>query len=411
MKTWCFSAMLTGLLLTAFGVQAEPLAVGSLDEVEAFARAHSPLMDAIRAEGEAATEEVRQSVVGRNPYLAFEQEITGNEMERSFTLEKEFRTPWSYNKQRQWLNAEVTGLNARTNRMVEETITDLKIQYVELAITQSYLQQLDNLVVLLDSLRTVISIRTVEGFESIIDAQLISSSLADLRARTTLLKHGFYAQRATWQLDMGLDTGATAESELLIPDLAIVDLSEVELLAALEDGPRWREIAAVGIAHHKRLDVERAAWLPTLGIGGGYKQSENGDARYLLGFSIPLPVLDHNSHAIHAAEAEVKLAAFEISREQLHLQVTLESQIKVLLELQSVLSDFPIPGESLSVLFASLEEGWISIPAALSSLQGILEADKRRGELVLSWFTTLFELELLTATDFYKPVKSTVGDR
>jgi outer membrane protein TolC len=411
MKSWCVSAMFVMLLISAASVHAEPLAVGSLAGVEAFARGHSPRLEAIRAEGTTAIEEVRQSVVGSNPDLGLEQEATGEEVERFVTLGKEFRTPWMYSQQRQWRKAELDWLRTRTTRSIEEAIADLQTQYVELAITQARLKQLETLAELLDSLRTVVDIRASEGFEAIVDAQLIASSLASVRARTALLRQEFQVHRAVWQLDMGMDSEMSAE--FVLPTIiANIDFPpDTEILSAIETGPLWNEILAYQAVQDNRVSVQRAAWLPSLGVEGGFKQVEDGDAGYVIGLSIPLPLLDRNSHATQAAEAKARLASLEIRREQLRLQATLESSVATLVQLRSTLDDYPILANSYRILFASLHEGWIDVPSALSSLQGILDADEMRGELSLSWFSTLFQVELMTSMELMTSVSETEGDR
>ncbi len=411
MKAWCVSAMFVTLLFSAVGVLAESDAVSSLADVEAFARRHSPRLDAIRAEGMAAIEGVRQSVAASNPELGLEQEATGEEIERFVTLGKEFRTPWMYEQQRRWRNAEVEWIAARTTRSIEETIADLQTQYVKLAITKARLEQLETLAALLDSLRNVIDVRAAEGFEAIIDAQLIASSLANVQARTNLLQQEFLVHSALWQLDVGLGAGMSAE--LVLPSSAsTVEIPvETELFAALEAGPLWKELTAYQSVQDNRVAVQRAAWLPSLGVEGGYKQVEDGDAGYVIGLSIPLPLLDRNSHATQAAEAESRLASLEIRRDQIRLRTTLESRITTLSQLQSALNSYPNLADSYSVLFASLDEGWIDIPSALNSLQGILDADEMRGELSLNWFSTLFEVEMMTAIELTTSVTSTEGDR
>ena len=90
----------------------------------------------------------------------------------------------------------------------------------------------------------------------------------------------------------------------------LTDVPPVDsLLARVVKSPDIRRWEAEGIARDKILALERSQRVPDVFLEGGFRTlRESGDNAFVLGFALPLPVLNRNQGNIRAAEVRVSQA-------------------------------------------------------------------------------------------------------
>lgn len=158
------------------------------------------------------------------------------------------------------------------------------------------------------------------GAVSPIEEHRAAATLARAQAERSSAERDLNAARislaATWGGRSPTFTKVAGQLEPLLPPPPLATL-----LAQSEFAP---EVARIDIELAQRraaLDVESAKSVPNVTIGAGVRHyADRGDAGFVLGFEVPLPLFDRNQGNILAASREISQTELERTAALTHVQ-------------------------------------------------------------------------------------------
>lgn len=196
------------------------------------------------------------------------------------------------------------------------TRTAVRQTWVSWTVAEERLQLLRETIAQVERITAITTRLEVAGELSRVEGRLFQIELADQRAAVTEAELEAIRSRITLLGLMGLPPHSSLELTRAIPTTAPAVANDLNRLIE-----RNTELAVRRANYHvaeETLRLEIRKQYPDITIGSGYG-SEDGDDRLLLGFSIPIPILNANRAGIAEARAnrEVARASAETALERL----------------------------------------------------------------------------------------------
>ena len=304
------ATMLLGLLAVPTTADADPddRADGpsvTVDDAIERALERESLKRIHDAESRAAEAEVKAAGAWSNPGFSFDLEQPNPpdsdnvERESFFVLEQEFPISGRL------------GLERRAARRAAEG-TDFAIDSQRLDVAADIEQRFYELLRLRESLR----LQTVEkqasaGEASTFDVLEMEREIGAARADLQSMQANFHRKRHEFAVLLGIDGDESIQLEgELTADGELPPEGKIDEL--ISNRPDIRALRARAESARARSKAAGRSWIPEPALRGGYKltnpptESGNGDTfgGFLLGLSIPLPVLAPGTAAKQRAEAE-----------------------------------------------------------------------------------------------------------
>ena len=385
----------------------------SFGELDRIAAERSPWAGIIDYEYEIAEAGRDRRLAWSNPELAWELERIGDgeafEREYVLLLEKEFTTPWVASAER---NAAELGVGS-ASRAREAAMNALRSRirrgYVRLSMLEEEMSILSGFDGVLSEASRIAGARYREGAISGIEMRLIELSSLGVESRIAAIRGERREALAEWKETAGiaredsvvLDTpigihppGAGAVARLGIDD-------DIEGIAALESARL--EVESL----EKSLAAARGGFLPSVSVGGGYK-SAGGDADgFVIGISMPLPLLNRNSGAADEAGAELHAARRRydlLESERLRL---IEQTSMTALDRAGTLDLYRGYIEDREAhtgdMVLAYREGWLSFGDLLEGIRVYRDSIEEYFDILEQYHDAVFRLEELAERRIFEP--------
>jgi cobalt-zinc-cadmium efflux system outer membrane protein len=379
-----------------------------IEDIPAMAISQSPLSLILDGDLSLAQAERDLAVRWTNPSLVWEMEEVGNGdaslREWVVALEKEFAMPWSYAKKRSGSNLRLESSRRNWEASRSRLISRMRHGYVTLKLRDIEAEILDVFEDIIGDASRVIEDRKDQGTVSGVEKRLIDMSLITVRARMIETGLERRAVMDEWKTAMGIPAEDTVilVSEL---DLSADWLSSGHVTSDATSDVEGRRLAAEAL--EKEIGLEKGDLFPSLSVTGGYKSVEDQFTGFVVGLSIPIPILNRNSGGVDRATAEhrkaqVELDLYETTRERELSRLMLAARDEAgLLKLYH--GDFELIEEHVTDLALSYKEGWIDLGDFLEGIRTYAEGIESYFDLLEDYNDIVFELERLTERELYAP--------
>ena len=398
-KAVCVFCFALFLCVSAGRVQAETISI-SFQELDSLVRSQSPRSRIIDYEFRKIIAERDQNLQWTNPELGYDLEDVDPAREYQVTIGKKFAMPWAYLKKRSVWKERVNSASLLHEAQTIEHLADLKTGYVASRVHQQYLIRLEQLRSILTDASHVATSRHTEGHLSGVEEHLIQMTVISLNAG---YQNAMQQQRealAFWRAAMGFAAG---DSLILTTD---IDYHQIELqpanhyVALIESQPGAQARQTMQQALAKQASAERAAFVPSFSLYGGYKKVDPDYDGYVAGISLSLPLFNRNGANARKFEAESNIAAQEATLYRNRVAGQVSALTQSITESQSMLATvadhFEEDMEALNNLLYSYEEGWMTLSELLNAIQIETTGLEDYYDQLIRYYENLFELEALT---------------
>ncbi|MCB2229838.1 TolC family protein [bacterium] len=404
-KAACVLCLCLFLCVSIGTARAETISI-SFQELDSLARSQSPGSRIIEYEFSRTLADRDQNLQWTNPEIGYDLEDVDPAREYQVTIGKQFAMPWAYLKKRSAWNERVHSATLLREAQRVEHLADLKAGYVAARVHQQYLIRLEQLRSILTDASHVATSRHTEGHLSGIEEHLIQMTVISLNASYQSATQQQREALAFWRAAMGF----AADDSLILT--TVVDYHKIELQPAsqyvgmIESQPRVRAKVTMHEALTKQASAERAAFIPSLNLYGGYKKIDPDYDGYVAGVSLSLPLFNRNGANARMFEAESNIAANEAALYRNQVAGKVKALTRSITESQTMLATvadhFEEDLEALNNLLYSYEEGWLTLSELLNAIQIETAGLEDYYHQLIRYFENLFELEALTGASLVR---------
>lgn len=395
------------LVLTPHLVSGAEIRVG-FEDIPGMVMSGSPFALILDGDLSLAKAERDLSVRWTNPSLVWEMEEVGNDEVTSrewvVALEKEFAMPWSYAKKRSGSNLRLASSRLGWEASRRRLVSRMRHGYVTLKLRDIEAEILEVFEEIIGDASRVITDRKEQGTVSGVEKRLIDMSLIAVRARMIKTRLERREVMDDWKTAMGIPA---ENSVILVSELDLTTdwLSSGHVTADGSSDIESRRLATQAL--EKDIGLEKGDIFPSLSIAGGYRSVDDQFTGFVVGLSLPIPVLNRNSGGIDRARAEhrkaqVELDLYETIRERHISRLMLAARDEADL-LKRYHGDFAFIEEHVTDLALSYKEGWIDLGDFLEGIRTYAEGIESYFDMLEDYNNIVFELERLTERELYAP--------
>jgi hypothetical protein len=379
-----------------------------IEDIPAMVDSGSPLAGILDSELSLARAERDLAVRWTNPSLVWEMEEIGDgdisEREWIVALEKEFAMPWSYAKARSGSNLRFESSRLGWEAARRELVSRMRHGYVKIKLRDIEAEILEFYRQVIGDATRIIADRKEQGTVSGLEKRLIDMSLLTFQAGIIDNRLERREIMDEWKAAMGIgpDIGVELTSEL---DLGTGWLAYEEQGAVRTFDMESRRFAVEALG--AGIGREKADILPSISLAGGYKNVNDEFTGFVVGLSMPIPLLNRNSGGIDRASAGHRLATAELDL----YETARERRISRLLSaagehadlLEQYRDDFDSIEDHVRDLALAYREGWVDLGDFLEGIRTFAEGTESYFDMLEHYHDMVFELEMLTEREIYMP--------
>ena len=395
------------LLLTPPATYSAEVRIG-IEDISGMAMSHSPF--AVMLDGDLSLAQAEKDLAVRwtNPSLIWEMEEVGSGdvrlREWVVALEKEFALPWSYAKKRAGSNLRLSSAHRGWEASKWRLISSLRHGYVTLKLRDVEAEILEIFEEIIGDASRVVTDRKEQGTVSGIEKRLIDMSLIAVQARIIETRAARRELMDGWKTAMGIPAG---DSVVLVSELELTSdwLSSGSVTAVGSSDVESRRLATEALKED--IGLEKADIFPALSIAGGYKSVEDQFTGFVVGLSLPIPLLNRNSGGIDRATAEHRKAQAELDLYETTRQRHISRLLRTAREEADLLGryhgDFALIDRHIADLAISYREGWIDLGDFLEGIRTYADGIESYFDMLEDYHDIVFELEKLTERELFAP--------
>lgn len=376
----------------------------AFDELERLLKTKSPQMNIINGGYEISVKEREIDLQWSNPEFEFEMERikfgTVNETESVYSFSKSFEFPWIYSKRKDVWDSKLKAASYEREKNVNAFLAEMKTGYVELKLLADQQNDVNEVKTMLKKISQTASNQHDEGAISGFEQNLIQMSLAsvesaiiELSARRTSLE---YQWKAMAGIDKQTAVELTSDIKFMSPNPALLD----------EAVTRFENYAGIN-AHHQtaeatknEAELEGMSFLPELSLSGGYKTISPDAKGFVLGVSVPVPLLNQNGALKELKQIEYEIHEKEFEQYKAHLAGEVNTLIQSIEAYQNSLrkyfSDENKLSKGLDQITVSYTEGWISLSDMLNAVEIYFGYIESVNEQLINYYKAVFTLESIS---------------
>ncbi|CAN5293623.1 TolC family protein [soil metagenome] len=392
------------IMLSASALSAQDMQI-SLQDVEHLSETYSPEWQQFDYQREYQTRGESAAATRLNPSLNYNFEFldtaTGSEREQVAFIEQTFRTPGHFRNLRQRRDLRVEEIEKEIEAEKAAWMTDIRQGFILVVLAREELENLEEFYKLIERFMDAQERRADEGETSLIDDQLLRMSGYRLSSLIDERRIEMENRKSAWLSRMGLDdevqdiefTGSFSELNHTLPD-------PQELIAILEQSPgRLADRLALERAGQS-IELEESRRWPSFDVRAGYKTLNPDFHGFMIGLSLPIPLLNRNSPAIEEARALERLQELRLTSAEIQQSRQVVQALNTIQEYSRKLEEFPRfagdPEQLISALTAAYEEGEQSLSDVLNTLGLIADTNRTRFTQLEKTYEQIMILEALT---------------
>ena len=375
----------------------------ALEDVQEYGRQHAPRAKLIQKTFDREAAESKAALQWRNPELEFEAERLSNdlgeEQETTIMVGKDITMPWVHAQNKSSQQDRLLAMGAEREAETRHLIAELKSKYVELWLIKKKRERFNQLETLIEGASTYVAEQYREGMISDLQQQLIHLSLMNVRGRLMSLHQQQRQCADQFKTDLGLsvdrDLMLTTSIDFVPPDRSPIELA----LTKLEQIPDYQVHLYWQEALKKQIALEKMRVLPEMHISGGYKEAGENFKGYIIGLSVPLPILNRNRPKIEQSRIDYESASIEFEAYKLQVKRQLSHYQKSIDEFtsffQANMETFNRTDDTLEDHVVAFREGFLNVSDLLNGIMMHTEAIDTYYEHLARYYRTVFSLEAL----------------
>jgi len=371
------------------------------EDIDEYALKNSPHAFLLAKDLELAGAERDVSLRWSNPELTGEMERVDNGSltltEYTIALEKELTLPWVGARNRKGRNLELEAARFRKRAATWRLRSTLRRDYIRLKIYQTEAEFLGKFALLMENASDVADARKSEGAISGVEQRLIEMSLLGIRKLINANREEYRALMAEWKTDMGIPPSMNV---VLESDIRFIQEGLHSHLIRTSIGDTTADISGRQLdtqALAADVQREKGGILPSLTIAGGYKNVEDSFDGFVVGLSMPIPLLNRNSGNVDRARAEYERARIQLdlyrSARARHLGALIESAGEKADLIERYMENMETIDEQVEDLAVSYREGWMPLAALLEGVDVYADGIEHYFDLLEEYYSAVFELE------------------
>ena len=379
----------------------------SFRDLDDYVKAKSPAAQILNFNYDLAVQQGKTELQWSNPELEAEYESVENDFaadkESVLSIGKDFSAPWVRSLQRSVVKENVLAAEFEMKSHFLEVVARAKTAYVGLQLSRQQISRFEGFQDVIANASNIANDRQNAGTLSGLENQLIQMSLFNLRAQLLQLKREKRDMENALRTSLGLEDDQHLE---LTTDISFVaanlNVSE-SYFGHMQNSPAFVKFQHLQSAKEKQIRLEKSRILPGLHLSGGYK-SVNDDSRgYVVGLSIPLPLLNQNKPQIQQKQIERTIVSLEYDLYKSFIEKNIRTKLLSAQELSAFLSDneeqFRAADKLVADLVYSFQEGRLQLVDILAGIQVYSESLSNYYEQLYDYYSTLFEIEIMIAEE------------
>ena len=375
----------------------------ALEDIQEYGRQHAPRAKLIQNTFDREVAESKAALQWRNPELEFEAERLSNdlhdEQETTIMVGKDIAMPWVHAQHKSSQQDRISTEKAERETKLRHLIAELKSEYVELWLITDKHDRLSQLEGMIEGASTYAAEQYREGMISALQQQLIHLSLMNVRGRLMSLNQHRQQCADQFKTDLGLredrDVRLTTSIDFVPPDRSRIETA----LTKLEQIPDYQAHLYLQQALKKQIALEKMNVLSEMHISGGYKEAGEHFKGYVIGLSVPLPILNRNRPKIEQSRLEYESASIEFEAYKLQLKRQLNRHQKSIDEFttffQTNMQTFNRIDDSIEDHIFAFREGFLNVSDFLNGILMHTEAIDNYFDHLNQYYRTVFSLEAL----------------
>jgi cobalt-zinc-cadmium efflux system outer membrane protein len=389
------------LLVVGLTAQEREISV-AFEDLPRLLEQSSPQVQIINAMKDISIAEHDAALQWSNPELNFSHEQIKNgdvlETEQMIYLNKTFTMPWNH-----WQESRIWQAETRANKLIQkqnmnQLLADTRNSYVRLSLLHNLAHQLTGLKEMLNDLNTAVGVREKEGAISPLKASLLSISLFGLESDILETQQEYHRAVSKWKQILGIDPLQDINlTDTIIFKNIPIDLTQRQQLMDNHPGLQARKTRVD--AEDRRITLEKSRILPSISLQGGYKKINPGWEGYVVGLSIPLPLLNWNRAQIEKQKIKHHIQANETTtyKQKLHDEIkNLISSISAKSELLQKNNYGLLNNKIVEDMLAAYREGELSLSEFLNAIQIYRTGSRQYFEQLTAYYRAVFDLEALS---------------
>jgi cobalt-zinc-cadmium efflux system outer membrane protein len=389
----------------------EPTGVITLSQALALSLIRNPQLRAFSWEVRAREAQTLQAGLPPNPEISFELEDFGGTgsvegfdgIETTILLSQLIPLGGKLSKKKKIenLNTDLAEWDYETVRLNVLTKTALYFLNV-LASQERYTLELE-LVYLAERVHTTVSERAQAGEISPIQKKMSQVALSSTKIKLERIRHELEASKrilaSTWN-------GLEPQYEAVIGNLYSISPvpSFEDLQALLLKNPEIARWSTEIEQREATIKFEQANAIPDPFVSGGYRHiSERNDNAFVVGLSIPIPILNRNQGAISEARRRLKKAVEEQQNAEAVVNTALAGAFETLsasYEEVMLLEDIVLPEaeSAYELIFEGYREGEFPLLNVLVAQKAVFDTKLQYIDALLSYHSSRANVERLIGT-------------
>lgn len=399
------------IMLSASVLSAQDLRI-SLQDIEHLSETYSPEWQQFDYQREYQSRGESAAATRLNPTLNYDLEFldtgTGSDREQFSFIEQTFRTPGHFRNLRQQRDLRIEEIKQETEAEKAAWMADIRQGFILVVLAKEELENLENFYALIERFMDAQKRRAAEGETSIIDDQLLRMSGYRLSSLIDERRIEMENRKSAWLSRMGMDSedrdfefsGSFSELNHTLPGAG-------ELMTILEQSPGRlaNQLALEGA--EQSIGLEESRRWPSFDVRAGYKTLNPNFHGFMVGVSLPIPLLNRNSPSIEEARALERLQELRLTSAEMQQNARMIQALNTIYEYSRKLEGFPglagDPEQFINALVAAYEEGEQSLSDVLNTLGLIADTNRTRYTQLERTYEQIMILEALTGNVILEP--------
>ena len=396
--------LILSILLSSSALYAQDLQI-SLQDIEQISETYSQEWQQFEHQREYRARGESAAATRLNPTLNYDLEFldtdTRSEWEQFAFIEQTFRTPGHFRNLRRQRDLRIEEIEQETEAEKSNWMADMRQGFILVVLAQEEVENLEEFYTLIERFMDAQERRAAEGETSIIDDQLLKMSSYRLNSLIDERRIEMENRKSAWLSRMGLDdeerniefTGSFSELNHTLPDAH-------ELVAILEQSPGRQTDRLALEAAGQSVTLEESRRWPSFDVRAGYKTLNPDFHGFMVGVSLPIPLLNRNTPAIEEARALERLQELRLTSAEMQQNRRVIQSLNTFREYSQKLEDFPglaaDTEQFINALVAAYEEGEQSLSEILNTLSLLADTSRTRFSQLERTYEEIMILEALT---------------
>jgi outer membrane protein, heavy metal efflux system len=312
------------------------------------------------------------------------------------------------------LERELTGWDYEVKRL--DVLTEAKKAFVDVAATAERLAFTTDLLRLAEQVQRTVSARVHAGKVSPIEETRTRVTVSTARLQVQQARTVYEATKkrlaASWGSTTPLFEGVSGSLDTTTP------IPSLEALAVqVQKNPDIARWVAEMEARRAQVEVARSKAVPDLTVSGGVRYlNEVKEGAFVLGFSLPLPLFDHNQGGI--GEAYARLSKAELERRAAEVRVstalsdTYQNLVSATNEVSTLQNDvLPAAQEVFQATQEGYRLGKFGLLDVLDAQRTFFETRGRYLEALAAYHKAVADLERLSGEELHIVPEETTPPR